>query len=466
MNRVDSAQGAGGMPLIMRMRKPGIGDGAPSMPQARRRRSGRSPWVDRAARILVIVCVLNLNGVFDMMFDIGQAVSLIILATSLVLIATTGRRAWSPPFSLLIAAIASYLILGWLLYDPAASVEPASKYLQSYFNSILIIWALAGYVASLPQGRRLDGFLKFLRNSFLVAAASVWMSPLLYQYYVNLPFSAQQRMGGVFANPNEAAAASCFAVALVLALPLRFRVLQFAAVAMAAGAVIMTFSKGGISMLVILLGWHVVRHARGVGLVAIVLTSLLALVLVQNPRALVETVTDLPLLELDASQKDRILAVADIFGGEIDERTTTGRTVLWDFVIERALHDFPLGSGLGSAHHIVGGILELDVWQGAHNTFLMVWGESGVIPLLLLVSAMVAVVFASLHHAHRSLGVTCLFVLLVVMMSGHIALATRYHNVMLAVVLGLSANGIHRMRRGSHPGMQNAQPQQRYGYTT
>lgn len=398
--------------------------------------------------MLAAACVLNLNGLFNLMFDVGQAISLLMLGMSVILIARTGKRAWSPPFSLLMAAITSYLVLGALFYNPIMSVEPVSKYLQSYFSTILIIWALTGYVASLARGPRLIGFLQFLRNMFLISAASVWASPILYEYYVNLPPSAKYRMGGFFGNPNEAAMVSVLAVALALGLPFRNRLLQLAALAMAGTAVFMTFSKTGMSCLIIVVVWHLFRSAGGIGLVVLLLGGLAAILFIQDPNSILETIAESPLLDLGRSQKARILAIGQILGAQINEEISTGRTYLWGLVVEGAWDRFPFGSGLGSAHHIIGGLLELGVWQGAHNTFLMVWGEGGALPPLLLIAAMGATTFASLRHARGSIELTCLFILMVNMMAGHMSLALRYHNVMLAVVLGLLAGAsIERARR-------------------
>ena len=264
-------------------------------------------------------------------------------------------------------------------------------------------------------------------------------------------------MGGFFANPNEAAMASCLAVALVLALPFRARPAQLAAIAIAAGAVVLTLSKTGMSVLVVVIAWHALRRLRSTAFAATVLAGLTALLLVQASGTSFEAIGAPPLIELDAQQKARILAVADILGGRIDEQTTTGRTFLWAVVAERAWSSFPLGGGLGSAHSIVGGILEGDAWQGAHNTVLMIWGESGILPALLLVAGVAAAAFGSLRHARGTIASRCLFVLLIDMMATHGALAARYHDVMLAIVLGLLANARHRPgvaagRDGYRPG--------------
>ena len=402
---------------------------------------------DVAARCLAAACALNLNGVVSMAFDLGQGASLVMLITSVHLILKCGRAAWSAPLTLFFLAMVSYLILASFFFDPLQTVYEPEKFYQAYGASILIICALAGYTARLDPDLHLGNFLRFLRNMFLLAAASVWASPILYQYYVNLQLSAQQRMGGFFGNPNEAAMASLIAVALVLGVPFRNRLLQIPLLSMAIGAVALTFSKTAMSGLVLILAWYVFQRAKGVMLFILPAAAVLAIVTIQDVDV-TTLIAENSLIELDPSQKLRILAVGKILGGEIDENTSTGRTYLWGLVIERAWERFPLGSGIGSGHNVIGGVIQNDAWQGAHNSFIMMLGESGPLPAALLAVSMITLFLGVMRNPIGQAGQTCLFILLIDMMATHGTLATRYHNLMLAVVLGLVANhGLATLRR-------------------
>ncbi len=398
-------------------------------------------WVsDLAAKALAITCAFNLNGVANMAFDVGQSVSFVMLTTSLILIILRGKAAWSTPMVLLVAAIMSYLLLATIFYDPFATIYPPTKFYQAYGGGILILWAVAAYTASLASGLQLGTWLAFLRNVFLISAASVWASPVLYQYYVNLPLSSEQRMGGFFGNPNEAAMASLLAFALLLTVPFRRRLIQFSLLFMAAGAVILTFSKTGISALLIILAWHTVHRAKGIRLALTLAGTLFAVIAIQDINSVLEAVVENPVLEFDASQKRRILAVGDILSGRINKETSTGRTYLWGLVLERAWERFPLGDGLGSAHHIIGGIFENGVWMGAHNTFLMLFSEAGPLPAGLLIAAIILLAIGAKRNGGGKVELFCLFLLVIDMIATHGALATRYHNLMLGMVLGLVAN--------------------------
>lgn len=399
--------------------------------------------IDWAAKALVIACVLNLNGVGVMMFGAGQTVSVLMLITASILVLSVGRFAWFAPFTLLVFTIVSYLILGTVFHDPSLTLESPSLYYRPYIGSILIIWGLAGYVASLPPGPRLIGFLQFIRNVLLVAAASVWASPILYQFYINLPFSSLQRMGGFFGNPNEAAFVSCLAVAVTLALPFQNRTVQIALLFMASAAVFLTFSKTGMTAVVVILTWHFLRAAKGLGIFLVLLGSITAIIIIQDFRSLLLYATEIPALDLDLHQKSRVMAVADILSGQIDEKSSTGRTYLWEIAALRGWQTFPVGSGLGSGHFIIGGILEHDVWQGTHNTPLMLWSEAGALPLVFLVLAFLIAIYYALCRAYGSIELSCLLILILNMSTTHSALAARYHNVMLAIVFGLLAGAIN-----------------------
>lgn len=42
----------------------------------------------------------------------------------------------------------------------------------------------------------------------------------------------------------------------------------------------------------------------------------------------------------------KILALADIFKGRIDDQTSTGRTLMWSIVLGRSWSSFPVGTGV------------------------------------------------------------------------------------------------------------------------
>lgn len=394
--------------------------------------------VDLAAKVIVVICALNLNGVFSMALGVDQVASLVMLAACMLLIWRRGRMATHVSFLLFAASLGSYLLLGGLSIGPEAPIYPPEKYYATYGATLLLTWALVGYVTSLSSDDQAV-FLKFTRNALMVSAAAVWVSPLLYQFFVNLPFSSEQRAGGFFANPNEAAMSAVFAIVLTLALPFRRPSVQVTTLLIATGAVFLTLSKTGMSLVVILYVWHLVRNLKGPAIAAALIGAAALVALIQDPRVVLDAIAEQQFVEFDSYQRGRILAVADILGGQINETTTTRRTILWGMAAERASQLSLLGDGLGSAHYMVGGLFENGEWMGAHNTVLMLWNEGGPIPAILLVAALAAAVGACIRYRLWAVELTCLGVLTADLMGTHSALATRYDNLMLAIVLGLIA---------------------------
>lgn len=392
--------------------------------------------VDLAAKVTVVICALNLNGVFSMALDIQQGASLVMLAACLLLIWRRGRIAGHLSFLLFVASIGSYLLFGGLSTGPTSTPYPPEKYYATYGATIVLTWAIVGYVTSL-DGTARTAFLIFTRNTLVIAAASVWISPILYELYVNLPFSSEQRAGGFFANPNEAAMAAVFALVLTLALPFRRLPVQIATLLLTTGSVILTLSKTGMSLVVILFVWHLVRNLKGPAIAVALVCAAALIVAIQDPRIVLESIAEQQYVEFDSYQQGRILAVADILGGQINEATSTRRTILWSLATERAAQQLLLGSGLGTGHYMAGGLFENGEWMGAHNTVLMLWNESGPVPAILFIAAMAAAAGACIKYRLWAVELTCLGVLAADLMGTHSALATRYDNLMLAIVLGL-----------------------------
>lgn len=394
-----------------------------------------STAVDAAAKLLVVACALNLNGLLWLAFNLGQLASIAILVSSLYLLHRRGRIA-PAPLALLILSIAIYLLFSGAIPNDQVAESDWTQNVITYSGSILIIWSIAGYVSHLDDASR-TSFLQLVRNALLVSAASVWASPILYGLFANLPPSASQRMGGFFANPNEAAIACVASVVFLLSMPFGRRIIQCLALICAAGAVLLTLSKAGVIALILVLTLYAVVSLRGYKLAIAVVGCLFAVLIVSDIHSVVYAIIDQPIFELDAYQRGRLLAVWDILSGQIDQRTSTGRTYLWSLAVNSAWEHFPWGAGLGSAHHIAGGVLENGVWQGAHNTFLMIWVEAGVVPAVLFVASIAAIAMAALRIRAGYLEWALLLLFLAEMLATHTALGERYQNLLVGILVGL-----------------------------
>lgn len=409
---------------------------------------------DLLARTLTVILGLNLNGLFYLWLGLSQIFSGVILFLSVALILNLAKRRVqiSAEFLLFAIAVLLYLFVGCFFYSHLRSVNAPEDYLRTYLSSLVVIYSLVLYLSSLLSIARLVQFLCFVRNVLFAAAVSVVSSPFLYGLYVNPPPSSAYRMAGFFANPNEAAMASLLAVCLIVGYPFASRAMQVVSLSVSAIAVILTFSKTGI-LLLILLG-AVYLYVRGSAPVRVVFSFSLVLIGVffLEPSVLQDAVIYNSFYELDQSQEARLRAVFSILSGDVGDDVSTGRSYLWKVAFERILEVSPGALGLGSMHHMIGGIEEFGIWQGVHNTFLMVFGEAGLLPALLLIISLLFLI-AKIYRLrvcwYPFLGIAA--VLLFDMFVTHGALGVRYHNLGLALMFGLAMNKAAQqiVKRGS-----------------
>jgi O-antigen ligase len=226
---------------------------------------------------------------------------------------------------------------------------------------------------------------------------------------------------------------------IVVGLPFKNRLLQLGALCLTFGAAILTFSKMAMSLAILILAWQLVRWLRRISLVIIPIVAFASILIVQDVSSVFNTIAEQPILELGKSQKARVMAIGSILSAKIDRDTSTGRTELWAIGIKKAWERFPLGWGLGSFHHLIGGHYERGLWLGVHNTYLMLWGEGGaLVGILVLLWIFTMILYAS-RSVLRSVALPWALIFLVSMMTGHSVLGHRYQNLALAVVFGLIA---------------------------
>lgn len=396
---------------------------------------------DTSAALLTLILGLNLNGFLNLLLGVNQVFSgpIFLLSAVLVLNVAKVQIRISVELIIFVLAVLAYLFVGAFYYSHLRSVNLPESYFRTYLSSLVVIFALASYVASLESLEKVDAYFRFVRNVLLLSAVSVLFSPFLYSIYSNPPPSSAYRMGGFFGNPNEAAMASLLAFALVVGFPFRSKALHWFSIALVSLAILLSFSKTGILVLVFLGAIYLFIYGGFYLRLVYFLFLLVCGLLLLEPETALNALLTNSFFEFDQSQEARIRTVFLILSGSLNEDVTTGRSFLWALSIERIADALPAGQGLGSMHHLIGGIHELGTWQGAHNTFLMIAGESGLFPALLLTASLSILFFRILRNrlyvsALFSVG----FVLLVDMLVTHGALGVRYHNLLLALTFGVS----------------------------
>ncbi|MFC4172160.1 O-antigen ligase family protein [Microvirga sp. GCM10011540] len=404
--------------------------------------------VDPLGLGLMLFAGLNLNGVILLFLGAEAFLSPIILLLTIIMCIKYARIAYVTPSYLLFAlTVASYLLFGGLAGILGSSFN--SSYITSYGATILLVSAIHFWLASVDEAE-LTRILTILKNILLVSCVMVILSDVIRPYQVTpmMPgidadqlrqgMESADRASGFFENPNEAAMIALYCIVLIAALPSSSLPLRLVQGAVAVVALIMTFSKAGMLTLLVLTALFLLTRRSFMTLVL----SAVGLVLVFSGLWFV---FENDLLNLSWEQRERLSDVLNLAGGEINERSTTGRNVLFEMGFEKITSNFPWGAGLGEFHAMEGGVrkvaggIEVNEWLGIHNTFLMIAGEGGMVPLVMLLVFLLSLLTYGVSAPHRGIVYGFTIILMSDMMVSHHVLLLRFADMFLGVVLALLA---------------------------
>jgi O-antigen ligase len=392
---------------------------------------------------LLMFTGLNLNAVAAMFVGEAEMLSPLALALTLILIVQYARlRYLSFIYMLFAATILTYLVMGSLPRLETISID--IYYIRLYFVTFLLVSALYFWMASLDDAQ-LSSVLVFFKYLMLIACVGTIFSTTLQQYQAitaadaiyATPADEAERASGLFENPNQAATAALYCLVLVVALPARSLVWRALQIGIAVLALVMTFSKAAmLGGLVLTTAFVLTRRSLG--------TMLLFAVAVAVGIIGLWFVYEHDLFHLSWDQRERLADVFNLVGGEVSARTTTGRTVLVEFGLQKIKDVFPWGAGLGEFHAMEGGLrkiingLETNRWLGIHNAFLTILGESGLVPFLIFLSFLVWPVIAARKSKYRGIVFGFTMTLIIQMTAAHDVLLLRFTDAIVAITLAVA----------------------------
>ena len=336
-----------------------------------------------------VICLVNLNDFARLLFGVERLFSGLLLVCCLVVLTGLLRvrplGALGASGVLILATLASYVGIGMAM-DIVNGSDPqweAVSYLMRYLASILLISATA--IGARVVWDRIGGerLMKGILLVMVATCALVPASPWLIEIYVVRPFDLGGRLSGSFSNPNEAAVVCGFAAALALAFLRTGRApwLAGGGLALALTALALTFSRTlWLAMPVVLVHAMLASPPRERRRLAgaLVLAGLLAAPPVVSLGA--EAIQDPYGLM-------RIEQLLQVFRADsLDDIPLGGRDIFWRVGAEKVVEAPLVGNGLGRLHHIEKTWFNAEgKYFGVHNEYLMLWGEAGIIPLVLFV---------------------------------------------------------------------------------
>lgn len=378
-----------------------------------------------AAAGLIVFGALNANGAFQLLTGIESFFSPIALLLSIFLVVRFFR---SENVTIIYGLFFSFMV-SYLGFSSWASASPnvfEGKSFITYSATLLMVSGLYFYFVASPDAKfERAGYLT--KGCLLLACVFTLASDELSKYFNYV--TGAERASGLFANPNEAAVVALYAIVLTAAFPARRKSISFMQVALAVAALVLTFSKNGMMMLVVFGVFYLIQK-RSISLSLIALASAATLYLAGW------YIVEFDVLGFSDERRERIVDMMSLMAGEFNERTTTGRTNLWQFGLAKIAETFPWGSGIGQFHFLEGGVRNsVDQWLGVHNTYLMVLGEAGLLSFLLLLGFLLRLSLGAIESSHKIVLMGCAGILLVDMVGVHGALVFRVHDVLLPFLM-------------------------------
>lgn len=353
----------------------------------------RFPWSVAAFWLAALLALFNLNGLARMAWGVGQAgiIALLVCCAFLARLAFRSipwRQALGVPGVLLLASWAGYLLIGMVaglaVAGPGIERTPHHQaYLLRCGMSFLIITG-AAYGGAMAARRH--GPERLMRILLLLLALNCLLtlaSPVLATWYQFPPPELSYRFSGVFWDANEAGLVACLAAALGLALLGRGEVSKawglLLALALSAVAVLASFSRIALVVLLLLLCCHLFSRAR--------VARLTVMAIFFAGAALALNVERLPLQPQQAQRVESLLSLDgfDVERHALQSAFECSRFHAWGQALPRVLEAPLSGQGFGAFRFVKKSsrCQEGGEFLGVHNFYLLLLGESGLIPLVL-----------------------------------------------------------------------------------
>ena len=331
----------------------------------------------------------------------------------------------------------------WSDYYLAESTNVIKLY-RSYISSIVIILAfyLGAKVILIHRPSR-SIFVYIFPFFIFTTLATVFGEPLgLYNSFEYMVDAQRgERSAGFFSNPNEAGSFANYALIIFLSLFFMFkRKLVFIGLAaLAIAGSLITFSKAAFIITALILFLFVYKNITAIHLVTLrtrVTFILLIAGLSFGGMAFINSSLGKQ-YQLTYAQQTRIISALALLSGEINSKTTSDRTIAFAHGFYLIKKNPFVGQGVGTFHKFNTGPIQI----GVHNTFIMIFGESGILPLVFFTLFYMLIFYHGLMIRDVGMSFFIIGIVTVYMLgvagTSHNALSDRTSNALFAILLAI-----------------------------
>ena len=348
--------------------------------------------------LAAILILLNLNHASNLVagtglpFTVGLALCCAFLCLT---VRVPARRALGAPGFLIVAALAFYLLIGVGVLILTGEGLHTTDYTLPGRPALAILIIVAAALGASAILQRVEAEWLLIRILAILAAACILIliSPWLDEFYslsnpqltVAMHARAGGRFIGFFSSPNDASIIACYATALALSLLFGDRYRTFAAPAALLGSVaaFLTFTRTGFVVLAVLFLFFLgislsrLRRKRTFSVWPLAMTVLITgggVLSIVNFEYFAEYFV------IKESQINRLNwrhAVANFDGS---------RFSLWSLGLSQIAESPLFGRGITHFHFLeTASRCQHPLTPcGVHSTYLMLWGEAGILPPSLL----------------------------------------------------------------------------------
>jgi hypothetical protein len=387
--------------------------------------------------VLAAGCMLNLNGVGVMVIGINQLFSPFILlsASLLIIFSLKNNTALSSEMLLYMFSIFIYLTISGMvgLVKVSNNIDAVSVLLFRYFSAMIVVIA-SYYSVLLAEKAR----LKPLYVLLILCAVASFFIPFGSMLNISGKIIVDSNRGaGLFGNPNEAGIVSAmgFAISLIL---IKKKWLLICLVCFFVSMSVLTFSKTGLLMMVLiyfinlfLSGSLVKGFSRVLSAIIIIYTLLILF-------------SGMITAQFEGTKAKRMSQFFDIvLLKPADDVVESSRGYLWRQGIDKIKRNIFFGEGLGALHSMKGGNLSVNnkVAQGVHNTYLLKYGDGGIIVFIVFMYFLFIVSKRSMSLSRNNPYARVAFLYFMIFsldcISSHNVELLRFHNYLLGFSLAL-----------------------------
>jgi len=392
--------------------------------------------------VILFITLNNASGIANVFLGTTALFSPLLLITLILLFINNVRQIRIQTlFILPLLFLGTYLFFGSLSAVFLGYPVEFIRTLRGIITTIIIFISVYTFLSNIHNGftsiKLLNIIYFFLIVSTLLVIVAYFSGFQEYGKYAANTGGATERYSGVFKNPNQAGAMANYCMVFSLYFFMHERkiskqVLLIVMIFTCFTAAYLSFSKTALITSWVILGGFLLAFSYTIMMTNKRLKYGRVLLLSFTLFYLVFTYyTDSnKIIELTKIQENRISQVNRAYKGEFDDEVTSGRVSLITYAWELISSNPFFGYGLGYFHRLPGRNL------GAHNTYLTIWGEAGIMPFLLYLVLLFVLLVKSIkikNFAFLLIGILAIF--FIQGGSKHTLIDDRAFNILLVVIV-------------------------------